>query len=335
MNIGVSGYYGFGNFGDELFLRTLKQTFAEDCIFPFSSFLDISKVDAVIIGGGDLITPYHYNNFYFPQALSSYPTWVYGVGIVDFYPEETWPEEEVNQYRDRLQITQGLFVRDEWSAEIALKKQFHTTVKVVPDIAFGYKEPNYPIRFSNKPVIGVCTFSYEDFPFENVVKILTELSTRNYHIVLIPVILNSKNPYSDSGICLRLMEQIKAANPGVAITIADCNHDLDMTYSYIQSVDYLITFKLHPAIVALRKGIPVLCLSKLGKVKSMLGSFNLQQYMVDYEEPLQRLMSKVELLLSAGKKDVSTILPLIRLKEKIGDAELNSFKKMIRHQILR
>lgn len=333
MNICVCGYYGYGNFGDELFLLTLSEQFPEDQVFPYTPQVDISQVDAVIIGGGDLVTPYYYNNYYFPPALSRLPTWVYGVGIVDFYPEETWPAEAVQEYRERLQQTHGLFLRDKWSAEIAEKYYFHSMVKVVPDIAFSYKEPHYPIHFSaERKVIGVCVFSYEDFPMNTMLKLLAGLSREEYHLVLIPVVHHMDNPFNDLPLCSKIQEELLAANPSAEITVANVMTDLNMTYQYIQSVDYLISFKLHPALVALRGGIPVLCLSKMGKVRSLFQSLNLEPYTMDYEASFQDISDRMQKLLKEGEKDVSRILPLIRQKEAEGTEQLRLLKEQI-HKI--
>ncbi|MFC0215272.1 polysaccharide pyruvyl transferase family protein [Paenibacillus chartarius] len=331
MNLCVCGYYGFGNFGDELFLRTLAQQFPEDAVFPYSPLVDIAQVDAVIIGGGDLITPYHYNNYYFPEALRGLPTWVYGVGIVDFYPENTWPAAAVNRYRERLQETNGLYLRDEWSVQTARSHSFHSAVELVPDIAFSYKEPRYPFRFSaSKKTVGVCVFAYDDFPFDSFVKLLGEISRQNLALVLIPVVHHVNNPYTDLAVCARIRDAVKDAHPAADIVVAEAATDLDITYRCLQSVDYLISFKLHPALVALRGGVPVLSLSKMGKVRSLLRSLGLSAYFADYEAPHSVLADRVEMLLSQGKADVDRVLPLIRDKETTGTAKLQSLREQIR-----
>ena len=114
-----------GNFGDELFLKTFKQIFHNHNVFPWSAFLDPNKIDAVIIGGGDLITPYYYNEYYFPSLLENHPTWIYGVGVVDHYNEDTWPIEQIDRHRQRLSKAKKVYLRDDNSARI-FKKYFCT-----------------------------------------------------------------------------------------------------------------------------------------------------------------------------------------------------------------
>lgn len=67
MHIAASGYYGMGNFGDDLFLHTFRQLFHGHHVYPWQAKLDPDQADAVIIGGGDLITPYSFNRYYFPS----------------------------------------------------------------------------------------------------------------------------------------------------------------------------------------------------------------------------------------------------------------------------
>jgi hypothetical protein len=77
----------------------------------------------------------------------------------------------------------------------------------------------------------------------------------------------------------------------------------------------------------------VLCLSKLGKVRSLLESFNLQKYMLSYEEPLQVMMEKTEMLLTSGKQDVAQVKPLIEYKERLGVSMLQALKQNIRSAV--
>lgn len=316
MRIAASGYYGMGNFGDDLFLHTFRQLFQAHHVFPWHAKLDPRRADAVIIGGGDLITPYSFNRYYFPPPLKDRPTWVYGVGIVDAYPEHTWEESEVSAYREYISKAKRAVFRDSQSANIAAKAGFHPQPEVAPDIVFGYREPQIPVRrFSKLPTIGVVVFSYQSFPMDTMTRLLTHLLGRGYHVVLIPVIHHPGNDFADYSTCLQLQQNVKKYAPNGSIETLPNLSDTELTYSFIQSVDYLISFKLHPSLVALRAGIPVLALSTMGKVRNLLGSLELGHYYTDYNLSLDELVDKTERFLEDGPRDVEQALPIIRAVE--------------------
>lgn len=330
MKIAASGYYGMGNFGDDLFLHTLRQVFDNHSLFPWTSHIDPKQTDAVIIGGGDLITPYSFTPYYFNPLIKKLPFWVYGVGIVDVYPEHTWPADQVAEYRSIIAQAKRAVFRDERSSDIAKQAQFHHHVETAPDIVFGYREPHIPIKhFSQKPTIGICVFSYDSFPLENMTKLLSHLIQLGYHIVLIPVIHHPGNRYSDYQTCLLLQKNVKKNQPASSIETLPLLSDLELTYSYIQAVDFLITFKLHPALAALRGGVPVLAFSRMNKVNSLLGRFGLERYYCDYNLPLESMIDQTVLFLQESTERVEKIMPLIRETEERSRASLYDLKKNI------
>ncbi|WP_404350724.1 polysaccharide pyruvyl transferase family protein [Sutcliffiella horikoshii] len=328
MKIGIAGYYGQGNFGDELFLDTFKQVFHEHTVYPIVKHMDYFSSDSVIVGGGDLIIPYSYNDSYFPKGLIKLPTWVYGVGIVDFYPPETWPKEEVEKYREVITHAKGLYVRDSNSLRLAEYLKLNANIKKVPDIAFSYKQPNYPIiKNPNKKTLGVCSFSYEEFPLNKIAKILSTLSPNEYTISLIAVV-DVRNRFSDLNTCLKLKETILKLNPKADIVIKNYQY-LDVTYSHIQNLDYLVSFKLHPSLVGIRNNVPTFCLSKLSKVRSLLQAFDLEDFFCDYEEEEAVLQAKLEHVLKNGKNRMSQIAYKIKEMEQLSDISLAALKKEI------
>jgi polysaccharide pyruvyl transferase WcaK-like protein len=328
MKIGITGYYGQGNFGDELFLETFKQVFHEHTVYPIVKHIDYFSSDSVIVGGGDLIIPYSYNDSYFPKGLIKLPTWVYGVGIVDFYPPETWPKEEVEKYREVITHAKGLYVRDSNSVRLAEHIKLNANIKKVPDIAFSYKQPNYPIiKNPNKKTIGVCSFSYDEFPLEKIAKILSTLSPNEYTLSLIAVV-DVRNRFSDLNTCLKLKEAILKLNPNADIVIKNYQY-LDVTYSHIQNLDYLVSFKLHPSLVGIRNNVPTFCLSRLSKVKSLLQAFDLEDFFCDYQEEETVLQTKLEYVLKNGDKRMLQIAHKIKEMEQLSDISLTSLKKEI------
>ncbi|GIP21178.1 polysaccharide pyruvyl transferase family protein [Paenibacillus sp. J22TS3] len=326
MNIAVCGYYGMGNFGDDLFLRTFQQVFHPHQVYPWNNQLDATKTDAVIIGGGDLITPYAFNTNYFPPALKDKPTWLYGVGIVDAYPEETWPADQVEKYREVISRAKRAVFRDSRSAEIAKRARFHSDVETAPDLAFGYRQPKFPYKKpSARKTIGICVFSYDSFPFDSFVSLMKSLSDRGYHLRLIPAVNHPNGGgYSDYPMCVRIKTRLREIAPHASVDILPLLLDLELTYSAIQSVDYLISFKLHPTLVALRAGIPALAFSGMSKVRSLLQLFGMEKYYCDYREPLEGYSAVIDDFLTNGPD-------LVRFREhRFRLAERESLRSLLR-----
>ncbi|WP_426448075.1 polysaccharide pyruvyl transferase family protein [Paenibacillus sp. S-38] len=334
MNICVCGYLGMGNFGDELFLKTFAQTLKGHRVFPWVAQVDVDRVDAVIIGGGDLITPYAFNSFYFPPQLENKPTWIYGVGIVDYYPEPTWPQKEVEQYRIRTAKAHGMALRDQRSAEIASRLSLNTAVEVVPDVAFGYEPPGYPMgRFSARPTAGLCIFTYDAFPKDKLIAIAERLIGRGYDLVFIPVVNQSNNPFADAKMCTELREEILKKHPNAVVLVPRPQYDLEVTYSYIGSLDCLISFKLHPSLAAIRSGVPVFCLTQMSKVRSLMESFGLDDFVLDYSLPQEQLLGKLDDFLAGGRMRLAAAEPLIRKTEELARLKLAELKASIEHTL--
>ncbi|WP_438434511.1 polysaccharide pyruvyl transferase family protein [Gorillibacterium sp. sgz500922] len=318
MKIAVCGYYGMGNFGDELFLLTFRQQLSGHSVFAWHSAMDPSVPDAVLIGGGDLIAPYSFNSYYFPPALEGKPTWVYGAGIVDAYPESTWPDREIERYRKRLRDARGLFLRDDRSAQIARRIALHSNVQTVPDPVFAYRAPDYKLRgLSARPVIGVCVHAYSGFPAAGLASMLAHISREGYHILLIPAVNHSANAYSDYGVCDHLKERIlELGGPGASASIFKPEYELELVYRVIQACDYFISFKLHPALAALRGLVPLFCVSKQGKVASLLDRFGLRDRLETDESALDRLEAGIRRMLKEGREPIQAAEPAIRQTEK-------------------
>jgi polysaccharide pyruvyl transferase WcaK-like protein len=330
MNLCVCGYFGMGSFEDELYLKTWKQRFPEHNVFAWSSLLDVRQIDGVLIGGGDLINPHHFHTYYFPPALRSLPTWVYSVGVVDVYPQETWPAEEIQKYRERLREARHVYVRDPKSAAILTSLNIYDQPGLVPDLIFSYNPPDIPIRFaSSLPSIGVCVHSYENFPMDKMAQLLAGTTTAGYQIILIPVVNHVHNPYSDARTCIQLKEKIKSLNPAATVTNPSIDHDFDLAYALLRSVDYLVSFKLHPALVAMRHGVPAFCLTQRDKVSSMFRSLHLQDFVCDFARDVEDIRRQLAHFLKIGKQAMHERSHLFRELEAKSDLTLQTLKKKI------
>lgn len=323
MKIGVCGYYGMGNFGDELFLKTFQQVLRGHEVFPHTSLIDSKQIDAVIVGGGDLIIPYHYNSNYFPPSLIGRPAWIYGVGVVDNYPDSSWPSDEIAKHRAWMAHAHCLYTRDANSAAICRKHRLHANIATVPDIVFGYEVPHYPIlKPKGKRTIGVCIHTYSSFPFEMMASILSEYAMQGFRILLIPVLNHATNPYSDMGACVKLQNRIRELEPNAHVETSQPHYELELTYSSIQAVDYLITFKLHPAVAAIRGGVPVFCISTMSKVYQLLAQFGLEANYFPASSTEEEIREGLERWLNNGPGEMQQVLPYVREVEQASRSAL-------------
>lgn len=93
--IAMVGYYHYGNYGDELFLEVFEKhlgdyefVFLQDMLKrPFYSGgieglkQKVADVDAIVIGGGDLVIPFYWTDQYFEEPFLSKPIFMHGLGV--------------------------------------------------------------------------------------------------------------------------------------------------------------------------------------------------------------------------------------------------------------
>lgn len=149
MRIGLVGFFGWGNFGDELFLDIWRHALDQHELVrmndliekPYFSQSAVSKaesVDAILIGGGDLIRVEAISPLYWNGAWTGKPVVVSGIGVA---------EESQRVRADVIPRLQKFFrsdnvlsisARDEQSAEwIKCNLKPNATVRAIPDLVFA------------------------------------------------------------------------------------------------------------------------------------------------------------------------------------------------------
>lgn len=166
--IGLAGFFGPGNFGDELFLSVFEKYLGDDFELkiladlhtkPFFSRPEaelVAEVDAVLIGGGDILQPGNRDNRYFNPWWLKKPCFVAGIGVPLYGEEREWPMTSHRNFLHDPNLKR-IGVRDEQSAEwIREKMQPPLPVLVAPDIVTSLDLP--PVeKPEGAPILGIVT----------------------------------------------------------------------------------------------------------------------------------------------------------------------------------
>jgi polysaccharide pyruvyl transferase WcaK-like protein len=157
--IGLVGYYGWGNYGDELFSRSLHDHFPN---FEFVYFHDplngrffdnylerLESVSAVIIGGGDLIIPWYLSWLYWDENLLKKPVFIHGVGVPTWGGEDAAVIDKLRTFLSHSSV-KHISCRDKESAEW-VKTRLSPDVEVsnFPDIVCTLRDHLTPTVSDN------------------------------------------------------------------------------------------------------------------------------------------------------------------------------------------
>src|SRR5215204_1579567 len=94
--VGIVGYFGWGNYGDELFVKAYRDLFAGCELVTFHNAASdtlredaealIASVDAIVVGGGDLLIPWNVSKIYWDMRYLSKPVHLFGIGVPTWLP---------------------------------------------------------------------------------------------------------------------------------------------------------------------------------------------------------------------------------------------------------
>jgi polysaccharide pyruvyl transferase len=270
-HVGLVGFYGWGNYGDELFgtafaqhlgpamdLEPMILSDAEAARRP-SLRRRVQATDAILVGGGDLVVSWARTR-YWRRVFLLRPVFLAGLGV------PTWRKPT----REGLGILRGFVrhpnvrsigARDEASARwIREQLEPSAPVRVAPDLVCGVDLPPAS-RPDGPPIFGVAVRRRETPDDLRHVRRLcdraTELGYRVRRIVLATGPTRQADLEATAGLGLEDTELISS-------------DDLEAISRAIGECSVLASMKFHGVVVATLYGVPALGLMPTAKTRRFL-----------------------------------------------------------------
>ncbi len=268
--IGMVGYYGYGNYGDELFLKVFSKylgdfepVFLQDTLTrPFYTAPLAQKVatlDGILIGGGDLVIPNYWTSQYFENEFLSLPVFMHGIGV------PTWGGEDadvVKRLRGFFQHpnVRHIHVRDVESQHwIEQKLSPAVPVQLTPDIVCAL-DLVPATRPAKPPIFGLVTRKQRpgSIGWANIRRLCDRAKMLGYklrHITL------ATGPIAEED-----REGLKEFEyEGMQMVDSEALDDLTVA---IGECTVLASMKFHGCIIAAMYGVPAISLITTDKFKN-------------------------------------------------------------------
>ena len=152
-SVGLVGFYGPGNYGDELFLEVFRQHLGSvvdlDVVFdsPTRPYFDrpvrdvVREHDAILIGGGDLLVPWGLGDRYWLPDYLRRPVHVIGVGVPTWRPSKPGVVDQLGRFL-RHRNVRSITTRDrESTAWIREHLRPRVEVETAADLVFALDLP--------------------------------------------------------------------------------------------------------------------------------------------------------------------------------------------------
>jgi len=309
--VGLVGFFGWGNYGDELFLRIWERELArvgkpevvhQTIRSPY--FIDppekvASRYDAFVIGGGDLVIPWSVSKLYWRQEWLSRPVYIAGVGV------PTWGElknpviEHMRQFFRHPNV-RYISTRDPESA--AWINQFlapRIPVQWAPDLVFALDLPP-ATKPEGAPILSVVTRRRRGGPddYTQVRRLCERAKESGYRIRQI-VLATGSTGKAD----LEVADDLVV--PGKELIYSE---DLDEITRAIGESTALASMKFHGTVVATAYGVPSIVLSPTDKSRNlyrMIGQERLLSHLehTDLPEKLEEVSTPIPASTGADLKD--------------------------------
>jgi polysaccharide pyruvyl transferase WcaK-like protein len=331
--IGLVGFYGWGNYGDELFIDAFRPVLdgvgrmAVLPEIPHNPYYHrpveqiVSENDAIVIGGGDLVQPWRKNPLYWNQAYLAKPTFIYGIGV----PVSPAVEEKPHIVAKLRRFFQHhnvkyIGVRDQESkAWIDANLEPTVEVRVHADLVCSLDLPPAQ-RPDGAPILGIVTRERNlDRPdnYEQVEKLARTAQAKGFrvrHLVLGTGLVGQRD--------LANADDLRI--DGKEVVHSDSLDDLSR---WIGECRVLASMKFHGTVVATMYGTPSICMMPTPKNVRFLTNIGRRDLLSQFMKPdlHEKLAGDVPPLVDEGT------IQRLRADARTGLAELaDSIRKNTR-----
>jgi polysaccharide pyruvyl transferase WcaK-like protein len=287
--VGLVGFYGPGNYGDELFLEVFRQQLGEavDVRVIFDSATRpyfqrpvrdaVRDHDALIIGGGDLLVPWGLGDRYWLPDYLRRPVHIVGVGVPTWRPSKPSVVEGLRRFV-RHRNVRSIVARDEESAAwIRDHLDPRVEVETAADLVFALDLPVIE-RSSDASILGINVRWRDGGDDYSAVRALAargrDLGYRLRTIVLSTGDVRARDE--------RAFEELAIDGPDVERVDSD---DLAALTRAIGACTMLASHKFHGTVVATAFGIPAISMSTTDKNRNLMRRLGRPELVRAFDDP--------------------------------------------------
>lgn len=293
--LGIVGFFGHGNFGDELFLDVYREHFGDDydlVVLPdlltkpyFSGDITkrVAKVDAILLGGGDLLQPWAYDLRYWSRAYLQKPIYILGLGVPIRARANQSRQKDVPEAieRNRTFLTDPnikyIGTRDD-SSKQWIEKHIQPSIPVHsdPDIVCALTLP--PATKDPVPTLGIVTrlrSANDQDDYSELEKLARHVQSNGWkvkHIILGTGVVGERD----------LKDAESLPIEGKEVVYSD---DLNVLNRTIGSLTALASMKFHGSVVATMYGVPSVVLIPTSKNRSFMRRIGREDLLAKYDAP--------------------------------------------------
>ena len=273
MRVGLVGYFGWGNFGDELFVDVYRQWLEPE--FEVRVLHDLTErpyfsrpmpevladIDAVVIGGGDLIVPWSASQLYWRKAYLELPVFVCGVGVPTWKAGSDDAVAKMRAFVSHPSVRSVNARDDESAAWITTHLSPRVPVSSSADLVFALDLPAAP-RPDGPPILGVAIRdrSGKDDDMTNVHALCAKAVALGYRVRQI-VLATGQMGERDGGMAHALEV------PGKEVIRAESTMELCRA---IGECTAFASMKFHGTVVATAYGLPSFVLVATDKNRNLM-----------------------------------------------------------------